>query len=541
MKKYRLKINPKNGAIVDFISIVESPAIEVDFLKFKKEKLVDPNPQEKETEFISRCMSTLVGDEGYETSQAAAICYSKWAKRNEMAEASVSFDFDDTLSTAKGQDEAKRLIDAGVDVYIVSARSDKESMYEVADKLGIPHSKIFATGSNKAKVEKVKELGVSKHYDNNPDVVSELPKVGQKFQFEKLSLNEDKMELLGPVLIPNQEIYRRSEKMGEYYIYFTAEDIKDIQLEFMKNGFQHNVNLDHSEKMANTYIFGFFQSSDVIPNPKGFEDLPIGTLYAQMRVTDKQIWEDIKLGKRKGFSIEGIFEYLVEEFESAYLEKLENKTTNLIDDQEKNKMEKMIKDLFRKVFTELSQELAEDKVDDKEKAVEYAEWTMASSSDFKIENREVGAKVEVVDADGNLVAAPDGSYEFEDGFKFTVKDGVIASIEGQEAPDAEAEDVEAGKKKDWEKMAEDWQAQSDAMKAEIDALKKEIEDIKSAIGGMPTEENMSKQFESIKNEFKSVFEKFSQIPAEPSKVNKNQVAKEEDYKKFQDFLNTLRK
>jgi len=370
----------------------------------------------------------------------------------------------------------------------------------------------------------------------NPAIEVDFLKFSKE-QFEKLSMNEEKMELLGPVLIPNQEIYRWNEKMGDYYIYFTEEDIKEIQLEFMKNGFQSNVNLDHSDKMANTYIFGFFQSSDVIPNPKGFENLPTGTLYAQMRVTDKQVWEDIKSGKRKGFSIEGIFEYLVEEFESAFLSKLETEATNLIDDQEKNKIEKMIKDLFRKVFTELSQELGEEP---KVEAVEYAEWTMAASSDFKIETREVGAKVEVVDADGNLVAAPDGSYEFEDGFKFTVKDGVIASIEGEDMPQEEVE-VEAGNKKDWEKMAEDWQVQSDAMKAEIDALKKEIEDIKSMMGGMPSQEKMSQEIESIKTEFKSVFEKFSQIPAEPSKVNKNQVAREEEYRKFQEFLSTLKK
>lgn len=373
-----------------------------------------------------------------------------------------------------------------------------------------------------------------------PAIEVDFLKFNKDTHIEKLSFNEEKMELLGPVLIPNQEIYRYNEKMGEYYIYFTEEDIKDIQLEFMKNGFQNNVNLDHSDEMAKTFIFGFFQSSDIIPNPKGFEDLPKGTLYAQMRVTDKQVWEDIKLGKRKGFSIEGIFEYLVEEFETQFFNKMENEATNLIDDQEKNKMEKMIKDLFRKVFTELSQELAEDKVEDKVKEDENLEWTMAASSDFKIENREVGAKVEVVDADGNLVAAPDGSYEFEDGFKFTVKDGMIESIEGQEAPAEEEVEVEAGKK-EWEKMAEDWQVQSDAMKAEIDSLKKEIEDIKKMMGGMPTEEAMSQEFESIKKEFKMIFEKFSQVPAEPSKVAKNQVAKEEEYRKFQDFLSTLRK
>ena len=43
----------------------------------------------------------------------------------------------------------------------------------VADKVGIPHSRVFAMGSNKAKIEKIKQLG-TEHYDNNPDVIDEI-------------------------------------------------------------------------------------------------------------------------------------------------------------------------------------------------------------------------------------------------------------------------------------------------------------------------------------------------------------------------------
>jgi hypothetical protein len=34
-----------------------------------------PESAEKESEFISRCASQLVGEEGYEREQAVAICY----------------------------------------------------------------------------------------------------------------------------------------------------------------------------------------------------------------------------------------------------------------------------------------------------------------------------------------------------------------------------------------------------------------------------------------------------------------------------------
>jgi hypothetical protein len=38
---------------------------------------------------------------------------------------------------------------------------------------------VFALGSNAAKIAKIKELGITTHYDNNKDVVSQLGAVGK--------------------------------------------------------------------------------------------------------------------------------------------------------------------------------------------------------------------------------------------------------------------------------------------------------------------------------------------------------------------------
>jgi hypothetical protein len=96
--------------------------------------------------------------------------------------AKVSFDYDDTLSTDRGKKLAQKLIDAGDDVYIISARGDKEGILATANELGIPESRVFATGSNKAKIDKVNELSISKHYDNNSDVVDALKGIGMQFE-----------------------------------------------------------------------------------------------------------------------------------------------------------------------------------------------------------------------------------------------------------------------------------------------------------------------------------------------------------------------
>ena len=91
----------------------------------------------------------------------------------------VSFDFDGTLTQGNIQEIVKRLITAGgTNVYIISARDTEMGMYSIANKLGIPNSRIFATGSNEAKIAKVKQLYIDKHYDNNADVIKGLPNVG---------------------------------------------------------------------------------------------------------------------------------------------------------------------------------------------------------------------------------------------------------------------------------------------------------------------------------------------------------------------------
>jgi soluble P-type ATPase len=93
----------------------------------------------------------------------------------------VSFDYDGVLSTEKGKELARQKISDGNTVYIISARGSKDGMLNTAKDLGIPESRIYATGSNKAKIEKIKELNITTHYDNNPDVIAELGNVGKLF------------------------------------------------------------------------------------------------------------------------------------------------------------------------------------------------------------------------------------------------------------------------------------------------------------------------------------------------------------------------
>ena len=67
---------------LEVISFVENPAIEVNWKSFSKEQFVEKKPGEDKDEFINRCMSKLVGDEGYEQDQAYAICNTTWEENS---------------------------------------------------------------------------------------------------------------------------------------------------------------------------------------------------------------------------------------------------------------------------------------------------------------------------------------------------------------------------------------------------------------------------------------------------------------------------
>lgn len=109
--------------------------------------------------------------------------------RQTLSFAKVSFDVDGVIDTEKGKEMLKQAIDNGDEIYIISARQSENNIWDITDKFNIPHSRIFATGSNKSKIEKIKELNIDKHIDNNPDVIKELGNIGLKF------INQIKSEL----------------------------------------------------------------------------------------------------------------------------------------------------------------------------------------------------------------------------------------------------------------------------------------------------------------------------------------------------------
>lgn len=129
------------------------------------------------------------------------------------------------------------------------------------------------------------------------------------FKSQKFTADEEKRIVTGPLMIPDQLIYRRDNSFGEYYVTYDAEMVKKIAEKFMRNQNSNNVNKEHKDQVDGVFMFETFlkDSSRGISAPKGFEDLPEGTWFGSYKVYNDEVWKDVKDGTFKGFSVEGEF------------------------------------------------------------------------------------------------------------------------------------------------------------------------------------------------------------------------------------------
>lgn len=91
----------------------------------------------------------------------------------------TSFDWDGTLDTPKGKELWKN---TGGDKWIITARQPNRiaDILKWANENGVPRDRVIAVGSNPAKIQKIKDLKIETHWDNNVLVISKLPGIGKK-------------------------------------------------------------------------------------------------------------------------------------------------------------------------------------------------------------------------------------------------------------------------------------------------------------------------------------------------------------------------
>jgi len=137
-----------------------------------------------------------------------------------------------------------------------------------------------------------------------------------KEQKEKLKffINDEKRIISGPAMLSDMPIYRNDEKLGEYYIVFDKQSIQTIVEKFSAKGFLKNFNLfhDQQQQVEDVIIFNSFIKDESlgVSALKGFEDVADGSWFISAKVNNDAVWQKVKDGLIKGFSVEGIFEFI---------------------------------------------------------------------------------------------------------------------------------------------------------------------------------------------------------------------------------------
>jgi hypothetical protein len=146
----------------------------------------------------------------------------------------------------------------------------------------------------------------------------------------KFKADLERKIITGCLMIADLPIYRRSEKMGEFYVIFDKMQIELMVQKFMKLGFQNNVNENHeaSKKVEGVTMFESFivDNQRGIKAPVGFENITEGSWFGSYKVENEDIWNKVKDGSFMGFSVEGMFDLVPQKktLESEILEIIES-------------------------------------------------------------------------------------------------------------------------------------------------------------------------------------------------------------------------
>ena len=228
--------------------------------------------------------------------------------------------------------------------------------------------------------------------------------------------DEERHIITGIALLADTPIYRIAPDKTEYYVRFTKDCIRQLVEKYFKFGITNSVNIEHKDNqfvdgvtMLESYIID--KERGICPNE--FASAPDGSWVVSYKVSNLDVWNKIKSGEVKGFSVQGLFRIIETKLEMSSNKPEEENTEH----QNKNNISLMSK-LKEKIKALLMQ---------------YA----AVSTDkgnliYNTDTLEVGSEVFVEDENGENVPAADGDYVLEDGRTVEVEGGKVTKIEAKE-------------------------------------------------------------------------------------------------------------
>ena len=124
---------------------------------------------------------------------------------------------------------------------------------------------------------------------------------------EKIEMfsNDEKKEVVGPIMIPNKEILRHSPDMGYYYVRFTEDTIRDIMYKYSKEGLFNAFGVNHAYDTDDVVMLEVWMKESDNDKSKDYGyDLPNGTVFVKAKIESDELFAAIKDGEINGFSIE---------------------------------------------------------------------------------------------------------------------------------------------------------------------------------------------------------------------------------------------
>lgn len=214
----------------------------------------------------------------------------------------------------------------------------------------------------------------------SPAIESDFVALNKEEEQKVFLEKEEKYMVYGAALIPDKDIYRNNGEQ-EFYISFTKESIEKMSQDFFKDYRQHNVTLDHETDASDITVVESWLKSDLTYDKSvalGLDrDLPVGTWFIGMKVNQIDVWQRIKNGELKGFSVESMIS--LEEFDKQnkeeHMETNENFWTRLKDvlsEAFKKSSLGMVEEDYEKVIEEIQELEAEPAPEPAESPVEPA-------------------------------------------------------------------------------------------------------------------------------------------------------------------------
>lgn len=272
---------------------------------------------------------------------------------------------------------------------------------------------------------------------DDPAVMSDFQAFDNIRKMQMYSVTDDEKRLVrGVVMRADFPIYRRDERLGEYYIIYKPETIRAMAEKYLAESRQNDVNVMHSTDVDGVQMVQWFIKGDGV-SVDGFDDIADGSLFAEFHILNDEVWEAVKSGEYKGFSLEGFFDLAPER---------DKQTVEEIVDDLDGQFSSMFKSLFKRNMSKINRfKAALAKLLAVFGNVTTDKGVLAWDGD---EDLKEGDAVFIEDQEGNRTDAPDGDYITPDNKTIVVVDGKVSEIRDpeaevapEEAPDNEEEEV----------------------------------------------------------------------------------------------------